>query len=96
MEDLITKISDFGVGNLIDKRSDSLLLQDEEYQKDCMNFDEFEKEYMRLNLPDDAKQVIENYINALEATNCRANEIYYMAGIRDTILFFNKAGLIKS
>ena len=63
MEELVEKIIDSGIGGVIDKRTDALLLNDIEYQ--------------------------------IDSANCRANDIYYMAGMRDAILFFNKAGLIK-
>lgn len=50
---------------------------------------------MKLDLPISLKRIIDDYIACLDTANCRANDIYYMAGIRDAILFFNKAGLIK-
>lgn len=95
MEDLIDKISEAGIGNVIDKRTDPLLLHDDEYQQDCSDLDELEKRYMELELSPKSKMIIEDYLACLDTTNCRANEIYYMAGIRDAILFLNKTGMIK-
>lgn len=95
MEELIEKIIDSRIGDVIDKRTDPLLLEDEEYQQDCTDLDNLETRYMKLDLPISLKRIIDDYIACLDTANCRANDIYYMAGIRDAILFFNKAGLIK-
>lgn len=89
------RISEAGIGNVIDKRTDPLLLHDDEYQQDCSDLDELEKRYMELELSPKSKMIIEDYLACLDTTNCRANEIYYMAGIRDAILFLNKTGMIK-
>ncbi|CVI65054.1 hypothetical protein NDGK_00068 [Clostridiales bacterium CHKCI001] len=96
MEDLITKIVEAGIGNVIDKHTDPLLLQDNEYQHDCRDLDELEKRYMELDLFPKYKMIIEDYLACLDTTNCRANELYYIAGIRDAILFLSKTGIIKS
>ena len=95
MEELIEKIIDSRISDVIDKRTDPLLLEDEEYQQDCTDLDNLETRYMKLDLPISLKRIIDDYIACLDTANCRANDIYYMAGIRDAILFFNKAGLIK-
>lgn len=95
MEELVEKIIDSGIGGVIDQRTDALLLNDIEYQKDCKDLDELEGKYMKLKLDKATKMIIDDYIACLDSANCRANDIYYMAGMRDAILFFNKAGLIK-
>lgn len=95
MNDLMKKIVDTGIGSMIDKRTDPLLREDEEYQKDSKSLNELEERYMKLGLSKDSKMVIDDYIACLDSSNCRANEIYYMAGIRDAILFLKKTGLIK-
>lgn len=95
MNDLMKKIVDTGIGSMIDKRTDPLLCEDEEYQNDCKSLDELEERYMKLGLSKDSKMIIDDYIACLDSSNCRANEIYYIAGIRDAILFFNRTGLIK-
>lgn len=95
MEELIEKIIDSGIGGVIDRRTDSLLLNDIEYQRDCKDLDELEGKYMKLRLDKDTKMIIDDYIACLDSANCRANDIYYMAGIRDAILFFHRTGLIK-
>ena len=95
MEELVEKIIDSGIGGVIDKRTDALLLNDIEYQRDCKDLDELEEKYMKLRLDKATKMIIDDYIACLDSATCRANDIYYMAGMRDAILFFNKAGLIK-
>lgn len=95
MDELMKKIMDESIGGMIDKRTNALLLDDTEYQKDCRDLDELESKYMKLGLPKPLKMIVDDYIACLDSVNCRANELYYMAGIRDTILFFNRAGLIK-
>lgn len=96
MEELIEKIMDSGIGSVIDKRTDLLLLNDEEYQQDCKDLDELERRYMQLELSGNVKMVIDDYVACLDTASCRANEIYYLAGIRDALLFLNKTGLINS
>ena len=48
MDDLMKKIMDESIGGMIDKRTNALLLDDTEYQKDCRDLDELESKYMKL------------------------------------------------
>ena len=43
MEDLISKLIDRGLGNIIDKSRDPLILQDEVYLKDSQDLNELEE-----------------------------------------------------
>lgn len=95
MDDLIKKILEEGMGSVIDKRANSLLLSDEEYQKNCRELDNLERKYMKLDLSKNAEMIVDNYITCLDTVNSRANELYYMAGIRDAVLFLTKIGLIN-
>lgn len=96
MEDLISKVLEAGMGNVIDKRRDLLLLADEVYQQDCADLDELEERYMHLDLPEESKMIIEDYMACSDTAHCRANDLCYMAGIRDAILFLNQVGLLKN
>ena len=50
MEDLIGKVLEFGMGNIIDKSRNSLLMNDEIYKQDCEDLAELENRYNALNL----------------------------------------------
>ena len=39
MDDLMKKIMDESIGGMIDKRTNALLLDDTEYQKDCRDLE---------------------------------------------------------
>lgn len=47
MEELVEKIIDSGIGGVIDKRTNALLLNDIEYQRNCKDLDELEGKYMK-------------------------------------------------
>ena len=96
MEDLIGKVLEFGIGNVIDKSRDPLLMNDEIYKQDCEDLAELENRYNALNLDKHDKMIIDDYMACFSSMNTRACDITYMAGIRDAILFLNQVGLLKS
>lgn len=95
MNNLMKKIVDTGIGSIINKRTDPLFLEDDEYQQDCKDLDDLEARYMKLELSISLRRIIDDYIACFDTANCRAHEIYYTAGVRDAILFFYRNGLIK-
>lgn len=96
MEDLISKVLDFGMGNVIDKSRDPLLVQDEIYKQDCKDLSELDDRYKELDLTAEQRMIIDDYMACLSSANCRACDVTYMAGIRDAILFLNQVGLLKN
>lgn len=94
MEELMEKIMNSGIGSVIDKPMNSLLLNGEEYQQDCKVLDELKRRYMKLNLSGDVKRIIDDYMACLGTASCRDNDIYYISGTRDILLFLNKTGLL--
>ena len=96
MEDIISKIIASGLGNVIDKRRDPLLLADEIYRKDCSDLAELEDRYSALDLTKESRMLIDDYIACSDTAHGRANDLCYIAGIRDAILFLSQVGLIQN
>lgn len=95
MENIIKQIIDMGMGNVMDKRRDPLILADEIYQQDTKDQRELEDRYDMLALTTEQRRIIDDYIACIFSTNCRVSDISYMVGIRDAILFLNQVGLLK-
>lgn len=95
MEDLISKVLDFGMGNVIDKSRDPLLVNDEVYKQDCKDLSELDDRYKALDLTSEQRMVIDDYMACLSSANCRACDVTYFAGVRDTLEFLVQAGLLK-
>lgn len=95
MEDLISKLIDRGLGNIIDKSRDPLILQDEVYLKDSQDLNELEERYTNLELSKEQRMIVNDYIACGESVRARINDLSYMAGMRDAVLLLNQIGLIK-
>ena len=95
MEDLISKLIDRGLGNIIDKSRDPLILQDEVYLKDSQDLNELEERYTNLELSKEQRMIVNDYIACSESVRARINDLSYMAGMRDAVLLLNQMGLIK-
>ncbi len=94
MEDLISKLIDRGLGNIIDKSRDPLILQDEVYLKDSQDLNELEERYTNLELSKEQRMIVNDYIACGESVRARINDLSYMAGMRDAVLLLNQIGLI--
>ena len=95
MEDIISKLIDGGMGNAMDKRTDELLKNDTRYGYACAKLSECEDKIKELNLSKHEMEIVDEYFGALDTANCRANDLCYMAGVRDTVLLLNQLGLLK-
>lgn len=95
MEDLISKLIDRGLGNIIDKSRDPLILQDEVYLKDSQDLNKLEERYTNLELSKEQRMIVNDYIACGESVRARINDLSYMAGMRDAVLLLNQMGLIK-
>ena len=94
MESLISKLIERGLGNIMDKSRDPLILKDEIYLQDSKDLSELEDRYMALELSTHDKMIIDDYFACAESVRARINDLSYIAGIRDTVLFLNEMGLI--
>ena len=95
MEDLISKVLEFGMGGVIDKSRDPLLVNDEVYKQDCADLADLEERYEALELDKHDRMIINDYIACLQTVDCRYADISYFAGVRDTLSFLIQAGLFK-
>lgn len=95
MEDIISKLIERGLGNIMDKSRDPLILKDEIYLQDSKDLSELEDRYEALDLDKHDRMIIDDYFACAESVRARINDLSYIAGIRDTVLFLNELGLIK-
>lgn len=95
MESLISKLIERGLGNIMDKSRDPLILKDEIYLQDSKDLSELEDRYEALDLDKHDRMIIDDYIACMNSSMCRANDISYFAGVRDTLSFLIQAGLLK-
>ena len=95
MEQLIDKLLEMGMGQFMDHSRQDLIMTDEVYLKDIEDEGELEQRYMRLDLPDKKRILINDYIACLMTREHRMADISYMAGISDSIKFLNAIGLLK-
>lgn len=95
MEDIIKQLIDAGMGNVMDKRIDPLVMSDTIYQQDCKDLSELEDRVDQLELTKEQRMVIDDYVACMMSTNCRVCDISYIAGIRDSVLLLNQMGLLK-
>lgn len=91
IEDLMEK----GLGQLMDKSRDEIMAMDEIYGEDCRREEELERRVLILDLTEEQKVVIHNYLECVRTSNHRYADISYIAGVKDTIKFLVALGLLK-
>lgn len=96
MEQLINKLIDMGMGQLMDKSRDELIASDETYQSDTDAEGDLEQRYMKLDLTENQRMIINDYIACIKTANGRCCDVSYMAGIKDTVTMFTYLGLLKN
>ena len=95
MEGLISTLIKRGLGNIMDKSRDPLILKDEIYLQDSKDLREMEDRYEALDLNKHDRMIIDDYFACAESVRSRINDLSYVAGIRDAVLFLNELGLIR-
>ena len=60
-----------------------------------VDLSELEDRYEALDLDKHDRMIIDDYIACMNSSMCRANDISYFAGVRDTLSFLIQAGLLK-
>ena len=95
MENIIGRILADGMGSVIDRRSDPLLIQDEEYNRLVHELSIWEDKFLELELPKEVKKTIDEYVRIHALIDGRASDFAYMAGVRDAIGFLLQTGLLN-
>lgn len=79
----------------MDRSRDKIALSDKNYQRDVKDSWELEERYNALELGKKERGIIDDYIAHLMTREHRMADISYMAGVGDTVKFFNGIGLLK-
>lgn len=95
MDKFIEDLMEKGLGQLMDKSRDEFLISDEIYREDCRREEELERKVLILNLTEEQKTDIHNYLECVRTSSHRCADLSYIAGIRDTIKFLVALGLLK-
>ena len=83
-----------GLGNFIDRSRDSLIWDDEEYQKCSREEDEAEEKCLNMGLTIWQKKAIKHYVSDIRATEHRYADLSYLAGVKDTLGVLVSLGMI--
>ena len=95
--DLLTReILNQTIAEAIDATRDKICAEDGIFQQDEKDLDEFTKKFMNLDLQENDRMIINDYIACLQTVDCRYADISYMAGIEDAITLLKKMDLIKN
>ena len=96
MESLIAAITKKGLVTVIDKTRGELIAKDKEFQKLEKKISDLEYLYSQLELDEKVKKTVEDYVQILDYTRASYGDLSYAAGVKDTILFLNSLGLLKT
>lgn len=83
------------LSELVENRRRDLLEKDPVYWQDRKDLRQLEEKYMALDLSDEQRRLIEDYIGCFNSTNEQISNSAYLAGIRDSFQLMKNLGLIK-
>lgn len=95
MDKFIEDLMEKGLGQIMDKSRDEFLISDEIYREDCRREEELERRVLILDLTEEQKVIIHNYLECVRTSSHRCADISYIVGIRNTIKFLVELGLLK-
>lgn len=95
MNKLIDELINRGLGSLINASRDALAQTDEIYLKDCKDADLLERQYKKLDLTNEQRILIYDYMACTSTVSHRYADISYICGIKDTVGMLASLGLIK-
>ncbi len=95
MNGFIDELIEMGMGRFMDKSRDELAERDELYQSDTREEARAEQRYERLDLSEEKRLVINEYVESALTVNHRYADISYIAGIKDTVRMLVSLGVIK-
>lgn len=93
---LINDLLKKGLGNFVDRSRDTLIWDDEEYQKCSKEEDESEQRCLEMGLTKEQEKIIKQYVSDIRATEHRYADLSYLAGVKDTIMVLVSLDLIKA
>ena len=95
MNKLVEELIDKGLGRLMEVSRDILAQTDEVYLNDCKDADLLERQYEKLDLTQEQKMLINDYMACNSTVSHRYADISYMCGIKDTVSMLASLGLIN-
>lgn len=78
-----------------EERRKDLLDKDEIYQKDWADQQLLSQRYMQLDITEEQRRIIEDYIACILTTQYRVAALSYVAGGRDTYRMLKELDLLK-
>ena len=95
MKQLIGKLLDMGLEQFANNSRQKLVLTDEVYLRDKEDEEKLEQRYMDLDLPDNHRMFIDDYIACLKTCADRYSDISYVSGLKDAVKMCTYLGLLK-
>ncbi len=95
MNKLIEELIDKGLGRLMETSRDLLAQTDEIYLNECKDADWLERQYEKLDLTREQKNLINDYMACNSTASHRYADISYICGIKDTVSMLASLGLLK-
>ena len=95
MDNLLDKLLEMQLGQDISRSRDELMKADVKYNEKYIESENLEEKYENLELSADARKLINEYMECKDIISERAEDLSYISGIKDTILFLNSIGLLK-
>lgn len=96
MSQTINKTFEIGLSTFMNKSREELVKRDSAYREKEKELAKLEKTYLSLELPEQTREIIDEYIIQIEDLESKYADISYMAGMRDAIVFLGNMGLLKA
>lgn len=95
MEELFEKMMGMGMEHFAAGTREELVLSDADYLKDIEDEKMLERRYEEMNIPQNQRMFLNDYISCMRTADSRYSDISYAAGIKDTIRMFIYLDLLK-
>ncbi len=95
MDEISNKILEIGLGRFMNNTREEMVRRDRVYQEEEKKLAHMEKAYAALDLPEESRKLIDEYIYQGEELESKYADISYMAGMKDAFVLLSSLGLLR-
>ena len=96
MEQLINNLLKMTMDQFMSESREELVFSDESYLKDCADERDLEERYEKLDIPQEQRWLINDYMACANTARQRYADISYIAGIKDALKMCMHLGVLKN
>lgn len=95
MDSFVEEVLRDGLANKVDELVDVIARKDKAYQEKDELAEKLEEKYLKLNLSEEDRQSVDDFVDCRSWLSDKLNDFYYVAGVQATVKVLRGLDLLK-